>query len=163
MVDVVIWVACLTVVAVSLCLAAASDLGSRTIPNGCVAAVIAARLPVLSCCEERRIAVADSAMGFSAVFLLLLVCALISRRATGSCGIGGGDLKLLSALGCWAGPVGGLAIVGVSCLVALLGRVLVRRAREASSYAALCRGAPLPLAPSILAGSALTFVAGLWL
>ena len=153
---------CLVVVAASLVLAAASDIGSRIIPNGCVAVVAAARLPVLACCGDRGPMVAESVFGSVAVFTLLLLCSIVSRRLTGSPGIGGGDLKLLSALGLWAGPVGGLAIVGLSCLIALAGRFVVRRAREAASYAALGRGAPLPLGPSILVASMIALAGGLW-
>ncbi len=148
--------------AASLFLAAASDLGSRTIPNGCVAAVAAARLPVLAFCDERLPVLVESFLGLATVLALLLLSAAVSRRMTGSCGIGGGDLKLFSALGLWAGPVGGLAIVGLSCLVALAGRLIVRRARDAASFAALGRGAPLVLGPSILAGSMIVLCAGLW-
>ncbi len=162
MVYTVISATCLVIVAASLFLAAASDLGSRTIPNGCVAAVAAARLPVLAFCDERLPVLVESFLGLATVLALLLLSAAVSRRMTGSCGIGGGDLKLFSALGLWAGPVGGLAIVGLSCLVALAGRLIVRRARDAASYAALGRGAPLVLGPSILAGSMIVFCAGLW-
>lgn len=163
MVYLVVRATCLVVVVAALCLAAASDLGSRIIPNGCVAAVAAARLPALACCEDRGAMLAESVLGAVAVFALLLLSAAVSRKATGSCGIGGGDLKLLSALGLWAGPVGGLAIVGLSCLFALAGRLVVRRVREAASYAALGRGAPLPLGPPILAGAMIALAAGLWL
>lgn len=162
MVYTVISATCLVIVAASLSLAAASDLGSRTIPNGCVAAVAAARLPVLAFCDERPPVLVESFLGLATVLALLLLSAAVSRRMTGSCGIGGGDLKLFSALGLWAGPVGGLAIVGLSCLVALAGRLIVRRARDAASYAALGRGAPLVLGPSILAGSMIVLCAGLW-
>lgn len=162
MVCLVIRTTCLVIVVTSLCLAAASDLGSRTIPNGCVAAVAAARMPALACAGDVGAETAESLAGFGAVFALLLLSAAVSRKVIGSCGIGGGDLKLLSALGLWAGPVGGLAIVGLSCLIALATRLVVRRSREAASFAALGRGAPMPLAPSILAASLLALAVGFW-
>ncbi|WP_321973822.1 prepilin peptidase [Paratractidigestivibacter sp.] len=154
--------ACIIAAAVALALAAASDMGSRTIPNGCVAVVAVARAVSVACGESPAEKLPIALAGFATVFALLLLGSMTSRRLTGSAGIGGGDLKLLSTLGLWAGPAGGLAIVGLSCLLALAGRLLVRRAREAASFAALGRGAPLPLAPSILAASLLTCAAGLW-
>lgn len=142
---------CLVVLVAALVLAAVSDLSSRVIPNGCVLAVALARVPVLAVCGEGARAFGAASLGMITVLAFLLLSANVSRKLTGSSGLGGGDLKLLAALGLWTGPVGGLAVVGASCLVALVGRFVCQRIREASSYAALHRGAPMPMAPAILA------------
>lgn len=150
---------CLGVVVAALALAAASDLASRIIPNGCVLAVALARVPVLAVAGDPGQTLVESVLGMITVLGFLLLSAVVSRAVTGSPGLGGGDLKLLAALGLWAGPVGGLALVGASCLIALAGRLACQRMREASSYAALHRGAPMPMAPAILLATLLALLA----
>ncbi len=149
---------CLGAVIAALALAAASDLASRIIPNGCVLAVALARVPVLAVASHPGQALAESVLGMLTVLAFLLLSTIVSLKVTGSTGLGGGDLKLLAALGLWAGPVGGLALVGASCLIALVGRFVCQRMREASSYAALHRGAPMPMAPAILLATLIALV-----
>lgn len=66
-----------------------------TIPLG-VAGVAASRLP-------GGPGLADSLIGGLAGFLALAAIAAAYRRATGRVGLGGGDAKLLGALGAWLG------------------------------------------------------------
>lgn len=150
------------ILVLALALAVASDLGTRTIPNGCVAAVALCAAPTVTYADDLACAAARSLAGAAAVLALLLAARGLSRKLHGSAGIGAGDIKLLSALGLWAGPVGGLAIVGASCVIALIGRAAAQRSREAASFAALRRGTPMPMAPAIAAAAALTFAFGLW-
>ncbi|MDO4849280.1 MAG: prepilin peptidase [Coriobacteriia bacterium] len=157
--EMLVCASCLGVVIAALALAAASDLASRIIPNGCVLAVALARVPVLAVAGNPGQTLAESVLGMATVLGFLLLSAVVSRAVTGSPGLGGGDLKLLAALGLWAGPVGGLALVGASCLIALAGRFACQRMREASSYAALHRGAPMPMAPAILLATLLALLA----
>lgn len=49
-------------------------------------------------------------------------------------GMGGGDLKLFSALGLWTGPVAGLALVGLACALALAGRAACALAARLRAY-----------------------------
>lgn len=142
---------CLVVLVTALLLAAASDLWGRVIPNGCVAAVVLARIPLALAAEEPAGTLAHSVAGMVTVLVFLLLSAAISRRMTGSAGLGGGDVKLFCALGAWAGPLGGLIVVGVSCALALCGRFACQRLREAARFAALRRGEPMPMAPAIMA------------
>ena len=131
------------VLVVSLGLASASDLSSRTIPNACVAGTALAATPLVASA-------------------LLAAAASFSRRVHGRDGVGAGDIKLLGALGLWAGPVGGLAVVGASCLIALAGRAAVLWVRQSASRVALCRGGAMPMAPAIFAAALLTYALGLW-
>lgn len=96
----------------ALALAAASDLRARIIPNGCAAAVAlsGAVRAVASGAPLKGVA------GGAVVLLAMLAAARASMRGGRAPGVGGGDVKLLAAVGVWAGPMGGLAVVGLSCL-----------------------------------------------
>ena len=115
----------LVVIAAALVAAAAFDARRRIIPNACVCAVLAAHAlgtaaRVLAGADAGAEAAA-SAAGALAVLAALLAPALLARaqgRAAG--GIGGGDIKLLTALGAAFGWVAGLAIVGLTCVLAAL-------------------------------------------
>lgn len=129
--------------AAALGMAAATDLARRVIPNGCAAAVAA--LGALRAAARGELACA--ALGAGVVLAVLLAAAGASRRLSGSVGVGGGDVKLLSAVGSWTGPVLGLAVVGVACLLAVAGW----GARALCSRLLGTPRAPdsVPLAPSI--------------
>lgn len=131
------------VLAAGLGVASASDLSRRIVPNGCVAAVAAsgaARAAV-------RGTLPRSALGALVVLAVMLAAAAASARLSGRPGVGGGDVKLLAAVGAWAGPVAGLAVVGASCALGAAGwaaRTLAARVVR--------RPAPppaIPLAPAI--------------
>lgn len=144
--------ACLVALAAALLVAAASDLRSRIIPNGC--AVVAAGSGLLRALVHATLGgsgarpVVTALLGAGTVFLVMLVAALASARGGRERGVGGGDVKLLAAVGTWAGPVLGLVIVGLSCLVGVAGwfayRVVVAlRGTEPPRPG-------IPLAPSIM-------------
>lgn len=133
---------------VGACLVAATvcDLRCRIIPNACVAGVLLAWLLRLAACclgeEDIGSFVLAALAGLVAVEAPLL---LVSRLAGG---VGGGDVKLLGALGLLLGPRGGVAVILLSCAIAaacglaaglvdhVRGRVTCRRAR-ASRHAIL--------------------------
>ena len=101
-----------------LCLAAWRDVATRTIPNGLSLALAALGIACRS--VEGWPAVATSLAAATALFILLLIC-----HARGA--IGGGDVKLLSALALGLPPLGSYQVVvatalagGVLALVYLL-------------------------------------------
>ena len=147
---------------VSLGLASVSDLSSRTIPNACTAAAALAAAPLVASAPDLPAAIGRSISGAAIVVALLAAAAFLFRRVHGCDGVGAGDIKLLGALGLWAGPVGGLAVVGASCLIALAGRAAVLWVRQSASRVALCRDGSMPMAPAIFAAALLTYALGLW-
>ena len=147
---------------VSLGLASVSDLSSRTIPNACTAAAALAAAPLVASAPDLSAALGRSLSGAAVVVALLTVAASLCRGIHGRDGVGAGDIKLLGALGLWAGPVGGLAVVGASCLIALAGRAAVLWVRQSASRVALCRDGSMPMAPAIFAAALLTYALGLW-
>ena len=147
---------------VSLGLASVSDLSNRTVPNACVAGTALAATPLVTSAPDLPAAFGRSLCGAVVVVALLAAAASLSRRIHGHDGVGAGDIKLLGALGLWAGPVGGLAVVGVSCLIALAGRAAAGRIRANVSSAELCRNGSMPMAPAISAAVFLTYAMGLW-
>ena len=147
---------------VSLGLASVSDLSSRTIPNACTATAALAAAPLVASAPDLPAAIGRSISGAAIVVALLAAAAFLFRRVHGCDGVGAGDIKLLGALGLWAGPVGGLAVVGTSCLLALAGRALAQRTRGGAQSAAVNCGGAMPMAPAISAAALLTYALGLW-
>ena len=94
-----------------------------------------ALMPLAVSAPDLSASLGRSLSGAVVVVALLTVAASLSRRIHGRDGVGAGDIKLLGALGLWAGPVGGLAVVGGSCLLALAGRAAVLRVRKSASCA----------------------------
>ena len=113
----IVEVACVGCLAAGLGVASASDLASRVVPNGCVAAVALAGASRAAL----RGSLAEAAAGVVCIAVVMLAASLASSRLRGEPGVGGGDVKLLSAVGAWTGPVLGLAVVGASCLLGVMG------------------------------------------
>lgn len=151
-----------TILVVSLGLASVSDLSNRTIPNACVVSAALAATPLAVSAPDLPAALGRSLCGAVVVIALLTVAASFSRRVHGHDGVGAGDIKLLGALGLWAGPVGGLAVVGTSCLLALAGRAVAQRTCGGAQSAAVNCGGAMPMAPAISAAALLTYAMGLW-
>ena len=138
-------VTCLGVLAAALGVAAATDLSCRIVPNGCAIAVAAAgalRAAVASAHHHDMMPLLSSAGGGLVVLVVMLAAAGLYARAGHGSGVGGGDVKLLSAVGFWVGPVGGLLVVG------LLGWCL-GRAIAAARAAGGAHDGGIPLAPAV--------------
>ena len=157
---VVLEVGCLGVLAAGLGVAAATDLACRIVPNGCVAAVAlsgAARTLVAATLGGRgAAAVLSAVLGAALVFAIMVSAALLSARGREGPGVGGGDVKLLAAVGVWTGPVGGLVAIGLSCLVGLVGWAI---GAARAPKGAVARG--IPLAPAIAIAALPIAVVGL--
>ncbi len=144
-------VCCHVVLAAALAAAAVADLARRVIPNGCVAAVLGsgvARALLGAAVGGRLDPLGDAALGAAVVLGVMLATAWASARLGGEAGVGGGDVKLLSALGAWAGPVGGLVIVALSCALGVVGWAS-RRALEVFLVRGRTSGNGICLAPAI--------------
>lgn len=165
--------ACEVVLAAALVVAAGVDLRRRIVPDGCVVAValsgaVRAALRTAASAGGGGASVSapvEAALGAVVVLAAMLLAARLSRRGDGSAGVGGGDVKLLGAVGVWTGPLAGLLAVMASCLVSVAGWAVLGLARLAAG--ALRRRADvraafppsLPLAPGI-ALAALVLVCG---
>lgn len=149
---------CLAAVVTSLFVSSSRDLSDRTIPNGC-SAVVALSGIVWSASHGL---LARSLAGVVAVLALMVLVAAIFAAVRGEPGVGGGDVKLLSAVAAWVGPVGGLLVVGASCLLGVAGWFVAVASRgPASRLGTEARG--MPLAPAITIAAllaALPMIAG---
>lgn len=144
-------VCCHAVLAGALATAAAADLALRVIPNGCPAAVLGsgvARALLGAAVGGAPDLPGDAALGTLVVLVVMVGAALASARLGGEPGVGGGDVKLLAALGAWAGPVGGLLIVALSCALGVAGWAL-RRGLDVLLARGDATGNGICLAPAI--------------
>lgn len=122
----------LTALVTVLLACSVTDLARRIIPNSLVAVAIMARCVYLwlkvtfpgagsmwssDALEELEI----SLLGGATVLFVLVATRALWIRVRGSPrqSLGGGDAKLLSACGVYLGPIGGMACVALSCLLAL--------------------------------------------
>lgn len=116
--------ACWLVLMVALLVASVTDMRRRIIPNECAVAVALAGLlhsAVASVVSGSAEPLQRAVLGLAAVLAVMLVTALVSARLGGLSGVGGGDVKLLSALGIWTGPLTGLMVLAGACLLSVLG------------------------------------------
>ena len=70
------------------------------------------------------------------------LCAVTLERRTGSLALGGGDVKLLFVVGLYLGPEGGIASLGIACVLALLRQVILCVADGIARIAEKRRGTP---------------------
>ncbi len=103
-------VAAVGTLAAALAMATIADVSCRVIPNGCAAAVAASGAVELlaSVIEgegEAAALVLEALTGGATVLAVMLLAAIVSEWACGESGVGGGDVKLLGAVGVWLGPV----------------------------------------------------------
>ncbi len=97
--------------------AAVTDLRTRRLPNWLTIPALAAALVfhgVTSGLAGLGTALAGFALGFGVLFVLWLIG-----------GGGGGDVKLMGALGAWLGPTSTLLVFFASTLFALIGTVVL--------------------------------------
>ena len=138
---------CFAAILLSLSL---TDLEMRTIPNECLALAAAVRLAYLAggCASGALGApvVFDCLVGAVAVGAFLLLFTGVVNRMTGTESMGGGDLKLYCVAALYFGWAQGLAVVALSCLIALLAAaVLALRERRVAAV----RERALPFGPFI--------------
>ena len=172
----VLGVVCFATLAAALGVASATDLSCRIIPNGCVLAVACsgfARIVAGVLVGERAAPLAAGALlGCLSVLAVMLAAAALSARGGRRSGVGGGDVKLLSAIGVWTGPLAGLATVGLSCLLGVLfwgmGWILRRvRFRDEVPDEGTCHrlgralSEGIPLAPAVMVATTAMVLSGL--
>lgn len=146
----------ISAIAVTLAVCAVTDARRRIIPNCCVIIVVVVRgvfLLASSCGGETC---ASAFVGAGEALAVLMISARVSQAAFGTRGIGGGDVKLVSALGlCFGAAWTPLLIVLTSAfiLVAQCGHA-IRYERAGWRYA-LERA--VPAAPAIALAAAVTW------
>jgi leader peptidase (prepilin peptidase)/N-methyltransferase len=142
-------------VAVGLALVACvvSDLRWRVIPNRCVAVVMVARAACLVASRVGGASWVSSLLGAAEALAVLSVAVALSRVVFGTSGVGGGDVKLISALGlCFGAEWTPVLIMLTSAFVVATGLFLRgRRGSEESARLAV------PAAPAITIAVVVTF------
>lgn len=96
----------------------------------------------------------DAAIGAVAGYGAFRLIAFIFEKARGIEGLGGGDAKLLAALGAWLGWQTLAPLVFIAALLALTGVGLTALRGQRPS-----RETPLPFGPALAASGALTLIA----
>lgn len=130
--------------AAALVTAAATDLGARRIANRAVLVVAAGTLPMLLALGL------PAAAAHGAMAGLLFLAGLAAFRAGL---VGGGDVKLLAAVGLWAGPGGLPLLLLVKAVATLLLVPIVLGSRALAGGAA--DSAPVPDRPTVPLGVAI--------
>lgn len=149
-------VVCLVALVAALAVASVTDLRRRVVPNACALLAWASGVVAAVAVGPLPGAALRSLAGSAAVLAVMLLAARLSARGGGRAGVGGGDVKLLAAVAAWTGPVGGLAAVGLSCALGLLGwgvAALLARLRRRRVERAM------PLAPAVALATALVLAA----
>ena len=112
----------LVCIGVVLACVAVVDLRKRIIPNPLVGLLLAGhavRIAVEAWCGDAAGLVAESFSGMALMVVALGAAALVGKMLRLEDGIGGGDIKLLWALGFCLGPLRAMAITFVACLTGL--------------------------------------------
>jgi len=145
----------IAVIAVTLAVCVVTDMRRRVIPNRCVAIVAVVRgafLLTSSCGGETC---ASACIGAVEAIAVLMISAGVSRAVFGRPGIGGGDVKLVSALGLCLGAVWTpvlIVLMSAFILAAQCGHVV--RCGRAGWRCTLERA--VPAAPAIALAAAVT-------
>jgi len=113
--------------------AAVQDVRTRTIRNELTVAMVVAGL-VQSCLATGTVGPGQAALGMAAGFGLGLGMFVLGA-------LGGGDVKLLAAVGAWLGPAGAVATFAGAAIVGLF--IVVGQAAWSGRLAALCRNSAL--------------------
>lgn len=130
-----------------LALASAVDVATRTVSHGTIAAMVAVR--VLAVGADALMAGDAASALLGAVFTTcfqgmaiafpLFVLALAMERAMKRSALGGGDIKLMFAAGCFLGAPAAACALGMACVLGL-------------AMAALTRQSTFPFVPPIALG-----------
>ncbi len=143
-----------------LVVAAGDDLRELRIPNGIVAALAAVwivwRIALAATHPEGALvpalSVADGLLGALVLGGGLLAVTLAFEALAGRRAMGGGDVKLMAAVGLFLGIEGGLVCLLTACLVSLLLALLLPRLgwapRPAPATFAPTPAAPTPVSPA---------------
>ncbi|MBP3893430.1 MAG: prepilin peptidase [Atopobiaceae bacterium] len=115
---------CLVLLTVTL-----TDMAERVIPDECLLAALGARgfyliLSSVNTAESLPSLVLGSLVGGACAFVPLLAMALVTDWLTGTRSLGGGDLKLLTVVGCYVGSTRLPLVLLAACLLALIWAVL---------------------------------------
>lgn len=145
-------VAAVALAAVLLCLSL-TDLEARIIPNCLVGTVVllnvgrTAAAWALGGVPAALTMFADSLLGAAVVAIPLAVSAVAASHLLGETGMGGGDVKLLVALGLYVGWRSALPLLALACLLGIAGAPATSRwgQREAGER----MGTTFPFGPAI--------------
>lgn len=134
-----------------LVVASAADLDRRVIPNWAVATACLVRLSFLVASgllagRPPLAEVPPALVGGLAVSLPTLLLGLAMRRFTGQEGIGGGDVKLLFAVGLCLGPLRGLLVVLLACALGVSLVLTCSRLGRGQSDDTFAFGPPIAIA-----------------
>ena len=127
------------------------DLRSRTIPNGCIFAMMAVRIAYFAVLASLGRFDAGECAFFLASGLgtgaVLSLFTLAFERLTGREGMGGGDVKLYAVAGLYLGVDGAAFVLFLSCVFVLVAAVLAKPSEaEEAGFART-----LPFGPAIAA------------
>ena len=122
--------------------ASLTDLWSLVIPDACVALALAIRAlyvlmaPLAEGQPPLPLAMRSLA-GFSMTLAFLLLVATLADRLLGIQSMGGGDIKLLAAVGCYVGCATMPLVLVVACCAGLFGALLpiLRRGKVSRTFA----------------------------
>lgn len=103
---------------------------------------------------HRFIGPGEAVVGAATGWLLFRGVASIGARVTGRPALGGGDVKLLAALGAWVGVAGLPQVVLIACLSGTLTATVLMVCGK------LKRADPFPFGPFLAAAGVFTLVAG---
>ena len=135
------------VVCCATVIAAWVDAKTRTIPDACPLAIMCVHVcaAAVRICggEDPAECIAASTAGALAALVPLLVAAYVFG------GIGGGDIKLLSALGFVLGWQRILAVIFLSCVFTVLAGLIAYLARRLAKIQSRFLATQLPMAPEI--------------
>lgn len=150
------------VIAVTLAVCVVTDMRRRVIPNCCVIVVVVVRGAYLLASLRGSTTCVSAFVGAVEAAVVLMVSARVSQTVFGTRGVGGGDVKLVSALGLCFGAVWTpvlIVLMSAFILAAQCGHVV--RCGRAGWRCTLERA--VPAAPAIALAAAATWGLSLYM
>ena len=137
------------------------DMRERRIPNACIACACGVRalylLHVLGSGHAQASALArESLAGMLMGLAPLVVAVLLLSRGGAAMSVGGGDIKLVAALGLYLGPSRVLPMLALGCLLMLAMALVSGRRRDDASLLQL----RLPFGPPLALSGCVLLLAG---